>query len=986
MGSVGAPASFQPGGSSQNRVSPPSSHRTPGGRQGSQTSESPPEPNTNLQIAIPRQFGEADEYWKYYEEIANRHDEDMVKVLGDKLDSLLVFAGLFSSVNTALIVFTFDMLRSPDAQTVTLLKLIALGKTSITPADMEPPRFVPPPVAVRVNCCFGASLACSLLVSFGAVLAKQWVSHFAHNHPGTLEAQGRRRQRKLNGVTKYYFRGVIEFLPVLLQITLITFVAGIIDFLHSLNKIVAKVMIAFCTTGIAAYVVTGIFATLDPECPFQTPISLLFRHVYILGRDCGAKIRYQCRGSLERRRERAALTQSDILLRAVDTHMPPVPTPAEMNERYMEQRGVRDHLVDIDTASWTLETSEHTNALLATAKNIPALRTVQGTRLAQGRLAYLRLDSLFRDALTNWSGFSGRASNRATSALEATLIYGRALAHCTIGGPSAAFKYKTAPPSHAIWSGCLVPSTSHTDVSELFLLKFCLDKDVRRDFCINHIRGLLPRRSAALPIYLAAILEPSPSESKEKVFRVSATSQDRIVLVQWLTHMSCANEAISSPTVVNLSAWSLGKLPGMISGLVQELRGEWWEAYTTDKNLFKNVLRVLRIYQYYQRLESASQHTGVWVVRGYSTLLQPILYTELFTDLLRTFTKVIGSGEFDHKLLRERTFELDGTLRQLRVTASRRRESPGTGDDESKQLERLEEAINKTIICLCKVALGVTFREPPNSVHHNARTPRIPPFGTIKSFYVEMTADGPKKERVHGIVEKLGKAPYAALAVIHDKATEWFKSDADGPQFHRLFKEAGLLPALQRSMDSEENLPLISGIIVKLMNSSLWVGDIMGERLVDRFLERGRSVLGRISYQPIDADSSDTGGYCLSFQKLECIFNVRKEFKSHEGWLRYADSGWNDSAKYHTRRFINHFSGLKEADVRPVPPYIPESFLEYVEEMIGEDTTNKFRQAYDRLMNEADAVWFTTTPANAPLSLEPIYETADYTHQAANNV
>lgn len=42
-------------------------------------------------IDVPRKFGEAAEYWKYYDELSERHDKDMIKILSDNLDILLIF-------------------------------------------------------------------------------------------------------------------------------------------------------------------------------------------------------------------------------------------------------------------------------------------------------------------------------------------------------------------------------------------------------------------------------------------------------------------------------------------------------------------------------------------------------------------------------------------------------------------------------------------------------------------------------------------------------------------------------------------------------------------------------------------------------------------------------------------------------------------------------------------------------------------------------
>lgn len=42
-------------------------------------------------LDVPRKFGEAADYWKFYEEVSDRQDNEMVKILGANIDILLIF-------------------------------------------------------------------------------------------------------------------------------------------------------------------------------------------------------------------------------------------------------------------------------------------------------------------------------------------------------------------------------------------------------------------------------------------------------------------------------------------------------------------------------------------------------------------------------------------------------------------------------------------------------------------------------------------------------------------------------------------------------------------------------------------------------------------------------------------------------------------------------------------------------------------------------
>ncbi|KAG8893305.1 hypothetical protein FRB99_002065 [Tulasnella sp. 403] len=549
------------------------------------------------QIEIARHFGDADEYWKHYDMLADGYRKDMVEVLTNDLDSTLLFAALFSAVDTSLIVFTCAMLSAPpDAQTVALLKLIALGRTNLTDADLQPPLFVPPNSAIRINCFFGISLACCLISAFGAMLAKQWVAHFACNPPGTLEAQGRWRQRQFNGSAKWRLQHVVELLPFTLQIALATFVAGVIDGLHSLNWVVTVVVSVFCLVGVMLFCISVVMATLYPECPFQSPLTVLLRKAFIRCHRFGSRHGHRIRTAFGTKPNASGSTPVEGEeelgqkgpLTVVITHKS---SDSDTNEECSEMAGDsedhadgEDDLINTYCASWVMESFEHEEALLSTSKNIPALRTIRGTRLGRGGLAHARLMSLFRDALTTWKTSTRRGWVPAQSrvALENTLVHGRALGHCTTGGRSA-ISHRRSPkaPPRAIWPKWQHKSSGN-DVNEVLLLKFCLVDNVPPGFCVTHPKSEFPHLSTALHVYLAAIVKPS---LRTKRFCIAACKLDRITLVQWLAELSFTSHDVSSPTILSIAAWSLAKLPSMISSVdgsfTEELRHEWWDAYTT---------------------------------------------------------------------------------------------------------------------------------------------------------------------------------------------------------------------------------------------------------------------------------------------------------------------------------------------------------------------------------------------------------------------
>lgn len=169
---------------------------------------------------------------------------------------------------------------APTDDTNTLLRYLVLKNDTVTAGDLAPTTFSAPWDAIRINFLFAASLSCSLLAAFGAMLGKQWLSYADQTTLGRalhdLRGQAQQLQRDASGVKRWHFHSTVEALPLVLEIGLLAFWLGLLDFLWSLNQAVACVALAFAAAGFAFQVLTLIAAATDPDCPFRTPLSLRF--------------------------------------------------------------------------------------------------------------------------------------------------------------------------------------------------------------------------------------------------------------------------------------------------------------------------------------------------------------------------------------------------------------------------------------------------------------------------------------------------------------------------------------------------------------------------------------------------------------------------------------------------------------------------------------------------------------------------------------
>ncbi|EKM49882.1 uncharacterized protein PHACADRAFT_131754, partial [Phanerochaete carnosa HHB-10118-sp] len=111
-------------------------------------------------------------------------DVDMQRVTNTKedIDTLLVFAGLFSAVVTGFVVTTYPNLQPDDSDEIVFLLRQSLAQNytvsdgvlrPMAPFPSDPP-FEAPLWAIRVNGLWFASLIVSLSTASFGMLVKQW--------------------------------------------------------------------------------------------------------------------------------------------------------------------------------------------------------------------------------------------------------------------------------------------------------------------------------------------------------------------------------------------------------------------------------------------------------------------------------------------------------------------------------------------------------------------------------------------------------------------------------------------------------------------------------------------------------------------------------------------------------------------------------------------------------------------------------------------
>ncbi|OBZ72178.1 hypothetical protein A0H81_07613 [Grifola frondosa] len=238
--------------------------------------------------------GDSFEWWSSCASLMKRHDEAMVRGWKEEIDTLLVFAGLFSAVLTAFNVEAYKLLQDDPteisarllAQISIQLAEISAGQTAAAnfTGSMTSNSFRASPASIRINALWFSSLVCSLVSALIAILAKQWLREYMDEGSLSPRESVRLRQHRFDGLTTWRVAGIMGFLPLLLEISLVLFFIGLVDFLRTLHPTVAGIVSSLVAMSLFFYVATTLIPAFSTSCPFKSPQSWVFYQVSLRAR------------------------------------------------------------------------------------------------------------------------------------------------------------------------------------------------------------------------------------------------------------------------------------------------------------------------------------------------------------------------------------------------------------------------------------------------------------------------------------------------------------------------------------------------------------------------------------------------------------------------------------------------------------------------------------------------------------------------------
>ncbi|KAI0819056.1 hypothetical protein BC629DRAFT_694179 [Irpex lacteus] len=210
-------------------------------------------------------------------------DEEKVRNSKEDIDTLLVFAGLFSAVLSAFLVAAYPSLQLDRMDTVVYtLQVIAaqtagynlIGNT-ITSSTAPPPPlppFKPAPNDIRVNVLWFASLVISLITASFAMLVKQWLREFLAVDVPSPQARLRIRHFREPQLKQWMVFEIGASLPLLLQLSLGLFFVGLCYFTAAIHASIAYTTLPLVVGWALFFFTATALPIFFPRCPYRTTI------------------------------------------------------------------------------------------------------------------------------------------------------------------------------------------------------------------------------------------------------------------------------------------------------------------------------------------------------------------------------------------------------------------------------------------------------------------------------------------------------------------------------------------------------------------------------------------------------------------------------------------------------------------------------------------------------------------------------------------
>lgn len=192
-------------------------------------------------------------------------------------------AGLFSAVLTAFNVESYKLLQpDPDQELLITLKAMSaqlngytfnppfVNSTAPVSSSSRTSPFVAARHAVWLNALWFSALVCTLSASYVAIMVRQWLHQYSSGLSGTSRETARLRQYRYESVQNWRVPEIVVMLPVLLQLALVLFLAGLLILLWNLYPSVALAASILIGILLTFTILTTVIPAVRADCCYQS--------------------------------------------------------------------------------------------------------------------------------------------------------------------------------------------------------------------------------------------------------------------------------------------------------------------------------------------------------------------------------------------------------------------------------------------------------------------------------------------------------------------------------------------------------------------------------------------------------------------------------------------------------------------------------------------------------------------------------------------
>ncbi|KAF9257279.1 hypothetical protein L218DRAFT_843190, partial [Marasmius fiardii PR-910] len=208
--------------------------------------------------------------WDVLMKAVDTREDEQVQGYKEDIDTLLVFAGLFSAVVTAFTVESAKGLQEDPADTsaallnttvILLMQIAQQNSQSSSPSTFtlpsSPPQFTASSSVVRINTFWFLSLILALVDALFGLLCKQWLREHQKQtntqSPGQTLALHWLRNRSFE---EWHVPKILASLPILLELSLFLFFAGLLELLWTKHHVPFAIVLSVVGLAVLVYGIT----------------------------------------------------------------------------------------------------------------------------------------------------------------------------------------------------------------------------------------------------------------------------------------------------------------------------------------------------------------------------------------------------------------------------------------------------------------------------------------------------------------------------------------------------------------------------------------------------------------------------------------------------------------------------------------------------------------------------------------------------------